>query len=110
MSGFCSNVNFRDFIVLGPEQLETLRIPFRSTTEADNERCYKQVVRSKETKRLKTTAGIAEWDRSVNEMIKQMDINRKTKGLLTHDIEPDKLNYILFPCMKDRRAIWKRNG
>ena len=83
-------------IVLAPEQLEELRVPFRANTEADNEAAFKQAVQAKESKRSKVTAGRA-------------DIRRSVKGLLNYDLDLDNYNYLIFSCMKTH-WIWERNG
>ena len=96
-------------IVLAPEQLEETRIPFRALTEADNEKCFLKVVETKETKKVKVTAGLAEWHRCVEEFQQLIDLPRSVKGLLNHDVVPMKYNYVIFDCVTDW-LIWKRNG
>ena len=100
------NANYRDVIQLAAEQVERYRVTLRSLSEADMERSFKLVNQYKETHRLRATFGLAELERCVGEIWKQLMPERSIASTHRNIEENWFRNFIYGHCL-DMEPNWR---
>ena len=101
------NVNYRDLIQLGPEQVERTQLALRPMSECDNERMFGLVNKVQEEQRIRATMGLAEYERTLGEIWQALMPIRKMPGMHINEQKSYFTNFYFGACM-DLELNWKK--
>ena len=95
-------------IQIAPEQVERTQETLRSLSECDMERNFAEVAQVKEEKRLRGTLGLAEYERTLGEIWRELMPLRTMAGMHMNEEESYFRNIYWGACM-DQEDNWKKH-